>query len=308
MAYFDPKAEGAIDLAGSVWVLTGGANGIGEQIVRSVHSAGGFVVFGDVAEEAGEKLASELGHARATFLKTNVLNYADQLALFQTALKKHEKVDHVIPVAGIAPKDTWYLPSHSIEDVEKEVDDKVLDINLRSVLNFTRIALPYLRHNAQPSQNKSITLVSSVAGFLDSPHIPIYSVTKHGVMGLMHALRKSETMREGMRVNCINPSFVSTAMTQSFAKTWTSSGMPVNTPQYIAEVVLGLASQKSANGMALYISGNKSWDIEEGLARTAKDWMGEAMAGMGTQGSRDEWTRKVSRAGDMLDLDEKERV
>ncbi|KAI9722544.1 MAG: hypothetical protein M1828_004539 [Chrysothrix sp. TS-e1954] len=309
MASFQPEAKGFSSLDGSVWVLTGGANGIGEQLVKSLNAAGAFVVFGDVAEEAGEKLAASLGKDKATFVKTNVTSYADHVNLFKTALQKHGHVDHAVPVAGIGAKETWFSSQLSVDDVEKADSDLMLDINLKGVLYFTRVALPYLRHHAKDDKQKSITLISSVTGFLDAPHIPLYSITKHGVMGLMHALRGSDSTSSKIRVNCINPSFVPTAMTASFAKKWTSSGMPVNTTAYIAEVIMGLAVQTEVNGKAMYISDNKAWDIEEGLARTFPDWMGKALEG--NEFKRAEFMNKVDKAnnaGDTVDLDDAQDI
>ena len=259
-------------------------------------------MFGDVAEEAGEKIVASLGKDRATFIKTNVTNYTDHVTLFKTALEKHGHVDHAVPVAGIAPKDNWFLPHLTVEDVDKPESELIVDINLKGVLYFTRVALPYLRHGAKEGDRKSLTLISSVAGFLNSPHIPVYSVTKHGVMGLMRSLRESGSIPSKLRVNSVNPAFVSTAMTASFAKTWRESGMPENTPEYIAEVCMGLACQ-GVNGKAMYVSGNQAWDIEEGLSRTAPDWMGEAYGS--DPEKRLAFTSKVQKAGDLMDLDEK---
>lgn len=87
---------------------------------------------------------------------------------------------------------------------EPNIDDS-LDVNLRAPILFSRIASVYLRQQP-PHQNgngtttttteggtaanKSLTLVSSVAGFTEAPGLAVYSAGKHGVYGLMRALRK----------------------------------------------------------------------------------------------------------------------
>ena len=82
---------------------------------------------------------------------------------------------------------------------EPDIDDS-LDVNLRAPILFSRIASVYLRqqpptqngdsNTAESTPNKSLTLVSSVAGFTEAPGLAVYSAGKHGVYGLMRALRK----------------------------------------------------------------------------------------------------------------------
>jgi NAD(P)-dependent dehydrogenase (short-subunit alcohol dehydrogenase family) len=59
----------------------------------------------------------------------------------------------------------------------------VLDINLTGTLYFSRIAAVYLRQKATPKDEKGLVLVSSVAGFQESPGLFVYQATKHGVIG-----------------------------------------------------------------------------------------------------------------------------
>jgi NAD(P)-dependent dehydrogenase (short-subunit alcohol dehydrogenase family) len=86
------------------------------------------------------------------------------------------------------------------ENQEPDIDDS-LDVNLRGPILFSRIASVYLRQQPQNEQSssstttekaatKSLTLVSSVAGFTEAPGLAVYSAGKHGVYGLMRALRK----------------------------------------------------------------------------------------------------------------------
>jgi NAD(P)-dependent dehydrogenase (short-subunit alcohol dehydrogenase family) len=55
---------------------------------------------------------------------------------------------------------------------------------------FARIALAYLAHGQDPNAptDKSLTFLSSVAGFKETPGIPVYQAAKHGVLGLMRSL------------------------------------------------------------------------------------------------------------------------
>jgi NAD(P)-dependent dehydrogenase (short-subunit alcohol dehydrogenase family) len=89
----------------------------------------------------------------------------------------------------------------------------VIDINLNGTMYFARLALAYLKENhtfdtssttaASISSSKCITLVASVAGFKESPGLFAYSAAKHGVVGLMRALRPFAAPLYGIRVNTI---------------------------------------------------------------------------------------------------------
>ena len=89
-------------------------------------------------------------------------------------------------------------PSLTLESVREEPRDglSIVDVNLVGPLYFSRIASVYLRQPDPHDQSspavgdKSLTLVSSVAGITEAPGLYVYSATKHGVYGLMRALRK----------------------------------------------------------------------------------------------------------------------
>lgn len=182
--------------------LLGGALGIGKELVHLCHSAGAHVFFGDVLEEAGNALEQELSSSSSKqhvkFVPTDVSDYQSNLRLFDLAYETCGRIDHAASVAGIGERGNIVDPSLTLESVREEPKEsmKVLDVNFTGPLYFSRIASVYLR---QPTLNeksstsiadKSLTLVSSVAGFTEAPGLFVYSATKHGVYGLMRALRK----------------------------------------------------------------------------------------------------------------------
>ena len=73
-------------------------------------------------------------------------DYADNLALFQTALQKHGHIDHAVANAGIIEQGLWFEPKGGLEGVEKEPGIGVLNVNLKGVMHFARIACAYLFH------------------------------------------------------------------------------------------------------------------------------------------------------------------
>jgi len=88
-------------------------------------------------------------------------------------------------------------PDLTLESVREEPvkSAKVLDVNLKGEVYFARIASVYLRQpdvnskSSTAAADKSLTLVSSVAGFREDPGLFVYTASKHGVLGLMRSLR-----------------------------------------------------------------------------------------------------------------------
>ena len=187
MSQFAPPISSLAELQGKVIVLTGGANGIGAATLRLLHALGATIVFGDYDVVNAEKLLAELNSSSntITFERTNVTVYADNLALFKAALSQHGRIDHAISIAGVGESGTWISPTLSIADIESAPASTTLDINLLGPCYFTRIASVYLSQIGTEGRDKSITLMSSIAGLKDAPHLPIYSASKHGIIGLM---------------------------------------------------------------------------------------------------------------------------
>jgi NAD(P)-dependent dehydrogenase (short-subunit alcohol dehydrogenase family) len=186
---------------------------------------------------------------------------------------------------------------------------------------FARIACAYLAHgqDAEAPTDKSLTVLASVAGFKETPGIPIYQATKHGVIGLMRSLRLFlPTAYPGLRINAVSPSMTTTGMVAGIKDAWMAIGAPVNQPSDIANVIAGIAvsgpgreaikydeSQSQArqmgknaggtnwddqsnglDGRVIYVAAGKGWDIEEGLDRTEHLWLGQEPSSTMTKAQR----------------------
>lgn len=103
-------------------------------------------------------------------------SYSDNIKLFRTALDKHGRVDHAIACAGIIERGKWFDPELTIDTVEQPATNATVDLNFLGVAYFTRIAVAYLRHARGKADDRSITLISSAAGFRDSPGLFMYQV------------------------------------------------------------------------------------------------------------------------------------
>ncbi|MCJ1400544.1 hypothetical protein MMC11_003750 [Xylographa trunciseda] len=275
MSQFAPAQESLASLRGKVVVLTGGANGIGAATVRLLFEAGASVVFGDMDTKNGELLVENIKSQEVLFMKTDVSKYEDNLALFKTAHEKFGKVDHAMSIAGIVEQGNWFDPSLTVESVEKVPTKAVLDVNLLGVLYFARIASVYLRQNRKEGEDKSLTLLSSVAGFKESPGLFVYQAAKHGVLGLMRTLRPYLPVACNIRVNAICPWMTATAIVAGIEEEWYKAKLPVNQPVDVAKVIMNVTRSEGLNGKAMYIEGGRAWEIEDNINRLEPQWMGE---------------------------------
>ncbi|KAK5735661.1 hypothetical protein LTR17_008012 [Elasticomyces elasticus] len=258
---FHPHAS---NLEGKVVVLTGGALGVGSCIVRQLHAAGAHVFFGDVLDQPGQALERELSRdeAKVEFVHCDVTLYADNLALFDAAYTACGRIDHAIANAGLGEQGNMFDPNLTLESVREEPKKSmsIVNVNLKGPLYFSRIASAYLK---QPDMNgkggtaaadKSLTLVSSVAGFREDPGLYVYIASKHGVLGLMRSLR---------------------GLVAGIDEVWAKAGLPSNEPEDVARVIVGVLADGKLNGGTMYIEGGRAWNVEEGLLKTRHEWLGE---------------------------------
>lgn len=185
-------------------------------------------------------------------MHTDVSSYAANLHLFSVAYDLCGRVDHAVSAAGVGERGHIVDETLTLESVREEPVDcmRTLDINLAGPLYFARIASVYLR---QPSPavsdpastavatDKSLTLVSSIAGFTEAPGLTVYSAAKHGVYGLMRALRGplSKYAPQPIRTNAICPWMTETRMVGGIEDDWARAGLPRNSPMDVARVIAG---------------------------------------------------------------------
>ncbi|KAK4161156.1 hypothetical protein QBC43DRAFT_358209 [Cladorrhinum sp. PSN259] len=277
------------NLKGKVVVLTGGAQGIGAATVTLLHQKGAHVFLGDWDAEKGQALATSLTSSNSStggsvsFRQVDVRNHDQQLALFDDALSAHKNIDMAIQCVGVAEPAGWFEPAKlNLETVRNEpVPLKTnIEINLTSVVLFSRIALAYLSSTPSPFPNfqKSITLTSSIAGITPAPSLFAYSSSKHGVVGLTRALRSYAPHHYSVRVNAICPWATDTQLLSGVKTAWEKEKMPMNTPADVAKFILQCAADSNLNGKAVFVAGGRGFDTEEGIDSTIGQWMGEENA------------------------------
>ncbi|KAF2217799.1 hypothetical protein CERZMDRAFT_92446 [Cercospora zeae-maydis SCOH1-5] len=278
MAEFVPDETLFTQLKDKVVVITGGATGIGAATVKLLTKHEAFIVMGDVNVEAATQLLEHLSQ-NLTFVRTDVSDYSQIYTLCEQAFQKYGRIDHAISCAGIFEQGNWFDAVLDIESVKQPGSTKVLDVNLLGTLHFARIASVFLREGERASgSNTSLTLLSSVNAFRDSPGLFLYQMSKHAVQGLLRSTRKTLLERDGIRVNAVCPGVTDTAMTTGIIGAFKDNNLFWQPPESVAKIILGLVTNKAVAGKAVYVEGGDGWEFEDSLYAAQPQWLGEEAA------------------------------
>jgi NAD(P)-dependent dehydrogenase (short-subunit alcohol dehydrogenase family) len=187
-------------LEGKVAAITGASSGFGAAAARLFVAEGCRVALGDIQEEQGAAIAAELGDA-AVFTLCNVTKEDDVARLVDLAVSKFGKLDIMFNNAGIVgamgPIDTTPVAEWAAS----------IDVLLNGVFYGMKHAARVMK----PQGSGSIISMSSTAGILGGLGPHTYTAAKHAVVGLTKGVG-AELCRHGIRVNCISPAGMATAM------------------------------------------------------------------------------------------------
>ena len=194
-------------LAGRVTLVTGGASGIGADIVAAFHANGARVAFLDIQEQAGAKLASELSvrGAEAMFLRCDV---TDVVALRAAIDGVRARLGPVGVLVNNAANDE----RRAVEDVTPEFWRSSIDLNLSHQFFASQAVHSHMRELG----GGAIVNLSSIAWHLGPPDMPAYAAAKAGVTALTHSLAR-KFGADNIRVNAIEPGAV---MTERQRRLW----------------------------------------------------------------------------------------
>lgn len=187
-------------LAGRVVFVTGGATGIGADIVRAFAAQGAKVAFIDILDVAGEALASELATAEFTPVYQHC-DITDIDALKRSIVDTATRLGPIAVLVNNAGNDE----RHQIDDVTVEYWDRSTSINLRPQFFAAQAVRPYMKQLG----GGSIINFSSIAWKGGSDNMPVYGTAKAAVLGLTRALARGFGA-DNIRVNAIEPGAVIT--------------------------------------------------------------------------------------------------
>jgi len=218
-----------------VALVTGAGQGIGRAIAVRFAAEGAKVVVSDINRATADAVAEEIGPtAKADVTDTSIEPQVK--AAIAGAISAFGTIDIIVNNAGVAGGADW---------------DKTIAINLNGVMFG-------LKHGCEAMATRgggSIVNLSSMLGLISVPFpgVEAYTASKHGVVGLTKHYA-SNFGRQGIRVNCINPGWIRTAMTDPLTASpqlneymeRDSALGRLGTPEEVANVALFLASDESS--------------------------------------------------------------
>ncbi|QCW50587.1 SDR family oxidoreductase [Nocardioides dongxiaopingii] len=206
------------DLTGRTALVTGGAQGLGEGMARALAAAGATVVIADLQDEAAASVAASLGEGHGA-VHLDVTDEAGWEAAVAAAVERTGRLDIVVNNAGVEV-------SSLAADVEVSDIRTMLDVNVLGTALGIKHALRTMRPGGAAGHGGSIVNISSVAATIAFPGIPIYSATKAAVDRLTRvAAMEAGKLGWGVRVNCVYPGLVPTAMGQGLAVDMATLGL-----------------------------------------------------------------------------------
>lgn len=236
----DPRA-----FTGRTALVTGGTDGLGEHLVRTLAAMGTRVFFCGRRRDIGEALAAALG-SRAVFVQCDLADLDQLRRLADCVAEQTDHLDYLVNNAAIDPRITF---DHATPDDF----ERLIAVNLRPIYFLTQALLPLLRHG----RGKAIVNIGTTNYMLGLDPFTLYNASKAGILGFTRSLARELGMR-GIRVNLVSPGWIVTdkqvnhrGMRQESIEYLKNSQCVRETiyPEHVASVMVFLLS-KAATGLS----------------------------------------------------------
>lgn len=234
-----------MDFTNKVVIVTGAAHGIGKGVADEYLKQGAKVIIADINENS---LGQSPNNKNLIFIKTDVRNEQDILALMKEAKDRFGGIDILINNAG---KGLF----KSVYDVTVDEWDDIIQTNLRSVFLCSREAARIMREN---ERGGSIVNIASTRAIMSEPNSEGYAAAKGGIVALTHALAASLS-EDRITVNAISPGWIHTGDYSQLTKLDHEQHLSkrVGKPEDIARACLYLTAKENdfVTGINLVVDG-----------------------------------------------------
>ena len=245
-----------MDIQGKVFIVTGGASGLGEGTARMLAAQGGTVVIADMQAEKGEAVAKEIGGA---FVKCDVSNEADGQAVVAKAVSLG-KLAGLVNCAGIAPaeKTVGKNGPHALA-----VFAKTVTVNLVGSFNMIRLAADAMAKNEpEPTGERGVLInTASIAAFDGQIGQAAYAASNGGVVGMTLPIAR-DLSKNGIRCMTIAPGIFGTPMLFGMpqeVQDALAAGVPfpsrLGKPEDYAKLVQQIVTNDMLNGEVIRLDG-----------------------------------------------------
>lgn len=245
-----------MDIAGKVFIVTGGASGLGEGTARMLSGKGATVVIADMQVDKGEAVAASIG---GFFVKCDVSSEIDGQAVVSQACSLG-KLMGLVNCAGIAPAEKTVGKSgpHALA-----LFSKCITVNLIGSFNMIRLCADAMCKNVPESTGERGVMIStaSIAAYDGQIGQAAYSASKGGIVGMTLPIAR-DLARNGIRNMTIAPGIFGTPMLFSFpqdVQDALAAGVPfpsrLGTPQDYAKLAVHIFENDMLNGEVIRLDG-----------------------------------------------------
>jgi len=202
-----------MQIKNSVFLVTGGASGLGAATARMAAENGAKVVIADLQADLGEKLAKDIG---GRFVRTDVTSETDGKAAVALALKEFGGLHVLVNCAGIGVAERT-LGKDAPHDLQRFI--RVISINLIGSFNMIRLAaFEMAKASPNPAGERGVIVnTASVAAYDGQIGQAAYSASKGGIVGMTLPIAR-DLSRNGIRVNTIAPGLFETPLLAGLPK------------------------------------------------------------------------------------------
>ncbi len=234
-----------------VIVITGASSGMGEAAAKHLANLGAAVVLGARRADRIEKLAKEIqkNGGKALAIVTDVTQRDQVKNLVDSTVEKFGRIDVILNNAGI-------MPLSPIDRLNVDEWDKMIDVNIKGVLNGIAAVLPHMKKQ----KSGQIINTSSVAGHKIFGGSAVYSATKYAVRALSEGLRM-ELKPYNIRTTIVCPGAVKTELLEHISE----ADIQQANKDYVGTV--GISPDSFARVVAFAISQPEDVDINEVIFR-----------------------------------------
>jgi NAD(P)-dependent dehydrogenase (short-subunit alcohol dehydrogenase family) len=245
-----------MDIQGKVFIVTGGASGLGEGTARMLAARGGKVVIADMQVEKGEAVAKEIG---GVFMRCDVSSEADGQAVVAQAVAMG-KLMGLVNCAGIAPaeKTVGKNGPHALASFQKTIT-----VNLVGSFNMMRLAADAMSKNEPEATGERGVMIStaSVAAYDGQIGQAAYAASKGGIVSMTLPIAR-DLARNGIRNMTIAPGIFGTPMLFGMpqeVQDALAAGVPfpsrLGTPQDYAKLAQHIFENEMLNGEVIRLDG-----------------------------------------------------
>lgn len=241
MSWLGSSLMPIVEAMSKVVLISGASSGIGAATARVLAAAGHQVFLGARRVDRLAALAEEIG---GSFAELDVTSRSSFQAWVDAAVERYGRVDVLVNNAGV-------MPLSPLDSLKVDEWDRMLDVNVRGVLNGIAAVLPLFRNGGH------VVNVASIGAHMVMPTAAVYCATKYAVWALSEGLRQERT---DLRVTVISPGVTESELADTI------------TDSYAAEFMeefrkIGLPASVIGDAIAYAIAQPDSVDVNEIVVR-----------------------------------------